>query len=456
MDLIASFLPGRTLLDFSCTCVDLWRRVDERSKELWKRVVRSDPALDPECTARAYDHDWRALYLDRNKKNHTLLLEFAVTNFARQSGERLYSSWTTHEGFAYRLLVDPLGNLLAGVPTGSTMSAYVECRPEPVRTHWGRVIQFRLSSGGTEWWSSTIHLQESVSTWGSHGFIPCTTLTAKNSPYVRAHDGAVVVRCRLQFPHVRVHIAGTPHTLDCPLAWSLQDVRQILQVPTDEQWWCGIDIPTTRITPEKEIQSLYTLRDELEDLDSISTTLTIWPERVHHVFLRHVMDMGTEWVSTTLSIPTILTLWPDAEIQPVKDPVIIFLPASQQEIQDRLRDRLGRVGHIDRSWALHMLTRLYPDIPAHRIYKVLNEDHASVHNAVRYILQGRHLGYICDGCATLDFIGTRHHCTVCEDYDLCDTCVQGVSRHRYDAKRRRIFPYLGHTTTHPVETRLIG
>jgi len=36
----------------------------------------------------------------------------------------------------------------------------------------------------------------------------------------------------------------------------------------------------------------------------------------------------------------------------------------------------------------------------------------------------RHHGVTCDGCGINDFLGKRHNCTICFDYDLCDNCKQ--------------------------------
>jgi len=37
-------------------------------------------------------------------------------------------------------------------------------------------------------------------------------------------------------------------------------------------------------------------------------------------------------------------------------------------------------------------------------------------------MSGKHEGVTCDGCGIANFIGIRHKCMVCFDYDLCHTC----------------------------------
>jgi hypothetical protein len=50
-----------------------------------------------------------------------------------------------------------------------------------------------------------------------------------------------------------------------------------------------------------------------------------------------------------------------------------------------------------------------------------------------------HTSYYCDGCAVNPIVGVRHHCLICEDFDLCEACVErddlppGINTHEHDS-----------------------
>lgn len=39
-------------------------------------------------------------------------------------------------------------------------------------------------------------------------------------------------------------------------------------------------------------------------------------------------------------------------------------------------------------------------------------------------LEGKHVGFRCDGCNASDFAGIRFHCNECSDFDLCPSCYR--------------------------------
>lgn len=45
-----------------------------------------------------------------------------------------------------------------------------------------------------------------------------------------------------------------------------------------------------------------------------------------------------------------------------------------------------------------------------------------------FIPERTHEGVTCDGCGKSNFVGIRHKCNICYDYDLCDECfVNGIT-----------------------------
>ncbi|RLN57086.1 hypothetical protein BBJ29_007988 [Phytophthora kernoviae] len=115
----------------------------------------------------------------------------------------------------------------------------------------------------------------------------------------------------------------------------------------------------------------------------------------------------------------------------VRDHVLYGLaPASSlQTMHDLL------LGHYEEAWQLSHSSSLEPptleqvenlaeklDIPKFRVRSAFRKCHEDAFATLRYIMEGRHLGFICDSCGETDFTGARFNCVVCTDYDLCATC----------------------------------
>ncbi|KAG3205845.1 hypothetical protein PC128_g1106 [Phytophthora cactorum] len=100
------------------------------------------------------------------------------------------------------------------------------------------------------------------------------------------------------------------------------------------------------------------------------------------------------------------------------------------------------------------------DIPKFRVRSAFRKCHEDALATLRYIMEGRHLGFICDSCGETDFTGARFNCVVCSDYDLCASCNAAQSceiSHRYanvDGKWQRVYNFKDHTTLHTVRKML--
>ncbi|KDO23542.1 hypothetical protein SPRG_10734 [Saprolegnia parasitica CBS 223.65] len=66
------------------------------------------------------------------------------------------------------------------------------------------------------------------------------------------------------------------------------------------------------------------------------------------------------------------------------------------------------------------------DIPRFRIHSAHVKCLEDAKQTLRYIMEGRHLGFICDACGVTDFSGPRYNCRVCSDYDLCAACAEAL------------------------------
>jgi len=75
---------------------------------------------------------------------------------------------------------------------------------------------------------------------------------------------------------------------------------------------------------------------------------------------------------------------------------------------------------------------------------------------LRFVLQGRHLDFICDMCGTTNFKGPRLKCRACDNFDLCYKCHHSADppTHRYlfrDGKWHLERNYSSHTFEHGTD-----
>ena len=93
------------------------------------------------------------------------------------------------------------------------------------------------------------------------------------------------------------------------------------------------------------------------------------------------------------------------------------------------------------------------DIPKFRVRSAFRKCDGDAEKTLAYIMEGRHLGFICDSCGETDFQGARFHCKSCNDYDLCSVCESTLKKvsHRYaniEGKWQRLYDFTDHNSMH--------
>ncbi|OQR91179.1 ubiquitin carboxyl-terminal hydrolase and/or F-box protein [Thraustotheca clavata] len=99
------------------------------------------------------------------------------------------------------------------------------------------------------------------------------------------------------------------------------------------------------------------------------------------------------------------------------------------------------------------------DIPRFRIHSAYRKCKGDPSQTLKFFMEGRHLGFICDSCGDTDFRGPRYNCCTCRDFDLCSSCYE-LSKdvdHRYASVNgtwKRVTEFDGHSKNHSMRKLL--
>ena len=104
-----------------------------------------------------------------------------------------------------------------------------------------------------------------------------------------------------------------------------------------------------------------------------------------------------------------------------------------------------------------------------RVFSAYEKRNENASAALKHFSVGRHCGFVCDRCGSIDFDGVRYKCQTCDDFDLCQRCqhsifnegapsdcrykysherkqwvmVKGYNQHRREHHMRRVVPIPG-------------
>ncbi|DBA03140.1 TPA: hypothetical protein N0F65_003860 [Lagenidium giganteum] len=253
------------------------------------------------------------------------------------------------------------------------------------------------------------------------------------------------------------------------------------RLSTDAAVWTESDSAST--SGYLFIKMLNPFSDRLEYIGRISFSDSLTTARIYQCVVHHLRCMPSALLMYKEEIaPTVFSgPIPWSEDLLVKNPlefalqpadVVVFVPKShvgETAFPSLMRSLLWsqyKVAEdlLNRPYGvptLEMIENLAEklDIPKFRVRSAFRKCQEDGRNTLRYIMEGRHLGFICDSCGETDFTGPRYNCTMCSDYDLCQPCNAQCHEvnHRYanvDGKWHRIFDFKDHKGCHRMREML--
>lgn len=486
----ASFWDAAALLTMA-TVSRTFSRVVNHNDGYWRTAALSQ-FPDEDVSVGAYAHDWKTLVLDRNRRNSdgTAIMDTQIQ--WQENIERIYTRWTSlskERATKVRTIIDPYGNGNVEMDEPS-LSVYVgvsESEEEPITLH----LEVRLlrveGKGGDIVWRSTHHFTwETNSSWGVHRLVERSRLTPDSG---FRHDGDILkLQVTARVATFRLRIVETAamrkrrigsrglldintegHEREVMMGQTFRNFREQEPEMLHSQggglffWVCDYReeegfLPIFRISREQEnlpMQQLFKERtnelgevllwadrsqDSGEGTYFIKRGLIFSGERMTAAEVRSEVASGTHFVSEKTMLPPVL--------DDVDGEVLLLVVA--QDMEQTYRDERERAfaqlkalqarylhgyRHVSMKEIIEVGTLLYHDF---RIVHLL-ERHMSRGLVLEKLLERRHLDYACDRCGRIHFTGTRHRCTVCYDYDLCDDCLSlPVVAYRYRFQRGRV------------------
>ncbi|KAG6609791.1 Ubiquitin carboxyl-terminal hydrolase and/or F-box protein [Phytophthora cinnamomi] len=189
--------------------------------------------------------------------------------------------------------------------------------------------------------------------------------------------------------------------------------------------------------------------------------LQMYREEIAPTVLSDVIPYHTSAVTAGLQPADIVVFIVRPEV-----PRELMTPRFRNPLFDLLLERYAEAWQLFNSDGLSLPTLEHVenlaeklDIPKFRVRSAFRKCHEDAIATLRYIMEGRHLGFICDSCGETDFTGARYNCAVCSDYDLCAACNAKSCEisHRYanvEGKWQRVYNFKDHKTSHTMRKML--
>jgi len=108
ISIVFSFLDGNSLLNCENVSKFFYELTD--NLHFWKRAVKAQFPLLHNDDIITYSGEWKKLFLDKNKQNHSTSFEWKIDKFSTKT-ERQISPTFTLKNHTFNLIVDPMGKV---------------------------------------------------------------------------------------------------------------------------------------------------------------------------------------------------------------------------------------------------------------------------------------------------------------------------------------------------------
>ncbi|TYZ65443.1 hypothetical protein PybrP1_011722 [[Pythium] brassicae (nom. inval.)] len=478
MELVLGMLDGDSLLACALVCRalaqltfdrDVWRNICmQRWPTLRTQLLAQLPGAPDYDLIRLYGGCWRRCFVEKHRKNARAELHVEIPKFPALSAlavEKIVSETFAIGEHRFCLWIFPNGNPNEQQYAGKVLSAYLVLTDLDRRPPgWLTCAVFSLSvtnhvdpAQRIEWHSCLVDnkFDGQLNNWGVHSLGALKTLKNPANGFLRHDALTVTARVRLMTITFR------------PMFGSLLcdgvdiDAYSFCQLYVESAADDDAPLDTGVVAPPVAALPTTTATTSLPD-----ASLEVPAPANAYIFVK-ILNPSTnqlQYIGRIRFVPRLasgaiyecvakrlgcvsseMALYKE-EIAPTR-----LLESRYARAEALLQSATAAVPTLE---AVETLAEQL-DIPKFRVRSAFRKCREDARRTLKYIMEGRHLGFICDSCGETDFKGPRFNCAVCTDYDLCHACNAQCHEvnHRYanvDGKWQRIYNFKDHGVTHPM------
>ena len=204
ISIVFSFLDGNSLLN----CENVSKAFYELTDNLhfWKRAVKAQFPLLHNDDIITYSGEWKKLFLDKNKQNHSTSFEWKIDKFSTKT-ERQISPTFTLKNHTFNLIVDPMGNQNVNDVQGVSVYLnwfYNSNHPE-CGCFYNLYVCNQDSKKNIKWNDEEItYFNQNKLNWGIHNLLPFSKLNDPKSGFIIDDTLHIKVNIKIYFITLKI------------------------------------------------------------------------------------------------------------------------------------------------------------------------------------------------------------------------------------------------------------